>query len=344
MIHPLEPRRFLSATLTGQFLSVVGTAGDDHIVIEDVSTRIPNHGFQDNIVVTINGVSAGTFLQSSIQSIEVNSLAGNDHIELSAIDNSATLEGGAGNDTIVGGGAFVTLIGGNGNDVLIGGDGDDLLSGGAGRDKLMGEAGNDTLVGGAGNDGLSGGSGADQFSGGSGIDTADYSDQHDDELIVLGNVILPPDWARDPAVFPGQTPKAPPKGPAKPYPSFDPMTLHGCGYLEGDQISADVENAIGGSGNDVIWGSDASNTLLGNAGNDSIYGGAKNDALYGGDGNDQLFAADERDGEPFVANPGDPFPGRDRVNGGGGHDFAQIDARDQLVKIEGSETLPFLFS
>ncbi len=45
-------------------------------------------------------------------------------------------------------------------------------------------------------------------------------------------------------------------------------------------------NAIGGSGNDIIVGNHADNTLKGGAGNDVIYGGAGQDQLWGGDGND----------------------------------------------------------
>jgi serralysin len=52
-----------------------------------------------------------------------------------------------------------------------------------------------------------------------------------------------------------------------------------------------IENAVGGSGNDVIIGNDASNRINGNAGNDVISGGAGVDFLTGGAGND-IFIAD----------------------------------------------------
>ncbi|WP_205903200.1 M10 family metallopeptidase C-terminal domain-containing protein, partial [Pseudomonas viridiflava] len=47
-----------------------------------------------------------------------------------------------------------------------------------------------------------------------------------------------------------------------------------------------VENAVGGSGNDVLVGNAAANDLKGGAGNDIIYGGGGADSLWGGAGAD----------------------------------------------------------
>lgn len=47
-----------------------------------------------------------------------------------------------------------------------------------------------------------------------------------------------------------------------------------------------IENAIGGSGDDVIVGNTAGNIIKGGAGNDVIYGGGGQDQLWGGSGND----------------------------------------------------------
>jgi serralysin len=49
-----------------------------------------------------------------------------------------------------------------------------------------------------------------------------------------------------------------------------------------------IENAKGGTGNDVIAGNLAANTLWGNAGNDTLYGREGNDILIGGAGADVL--------------------------------------------------------
>lgn len=53
-----------------------------------------------------------------------------------------------------------------------------------------------------------------------------------------------------------------------------------------------IENAIGGSGNDILIGNDADNVIKGGAGNDVIYGGKGADILYGGAGKDTFVYFD----------------------------------------------------
>jgi serralysin len=50
-----------------------------------------------------------------------------------------------------------------------------------------------------------------------------------------------------------------------------------------------IENAIGGSGNDTLFGNDAANLLSGNNGSDILRGGNGHDVLRGGSGSDALF-------------------------------------------------------
>jgi serralysin len=50
-----------------------------------------------------------------------------------------------------------------------------------------------------------------------------------------------------------------------------------------------IENAIGGSGKDVIHGNDAANCIGGGAGNDKLYGGNGDDTLAPGPGNDKVY-------------------------------------------------------
>ena len=71
-----------------------------------------------------------------------------------------------------------------------------------------------------------------------------------------------------------------------------------------------IENAIGGSGSDIILGNAADNTLTGNGGDDVIAGKAGNDHLLGGDGNDLL----------------DGGPGSDVLDGGAGTDTATYES------------------
>ncbi len=53
-----------------------------------------------------------------------------------------------------------------------------------------------------------------------------------------------------------------------------------------------IENAIGGSGNDILIGNDADNVIKGGAGDDVIYGGKGADTLYGGAGKDTFVYFD----------------------------------------------------
>ncbi|WP_419808081.1 M10 family metallopeptidase [Sphingomonas sp.] len=53
-----------------------------------------------------------------------------------------------------------------------------------------------------------------------------------------------------------------------------------------------IENATGGSGNDILIGNAAANILTGGAGNDTLQGGLGNDTLNGGDGIDLASYAD----------------------------------------------------
>jgi serralysin len=69
-------------------------------------------------------------------------------------------------------------------------------------------------------------------------------------------------------------------------------------------FGANIENAIGGGGKDIIKGNALANNLTGNAGNDKLYGKQGDDVLNGNDGKDRL--------------QGDA--GNDDLNGGGGSD------------------------
>jgi serralysin len=53
-------------------------------------------------------------------------------------------------------------------------------------------------------------------------------------------------------------------------------------------VASLIENAIGGSGNDVITGNAANNVLQGGSGSDTLIGGAGSDVLDGGDGFDTV--------------------------------------------------------
>ena len=71
---------------------------------------------------------------------------------------------------------------------------------------------------------------------------------------------------------------------------FTPTTKTGVSQFQGqvDYTQATIENATGGTGNDLITGNASNNSLLGIDGNDTINGGLGNDTLNGGTGNDSL--------------------------------------------------------
>jgi Ca2+-binding RTX toxin-like protein len=112
-----------------------------------------------------------------------------------------------------------------------------------------------------------------------------------------------------------------------------------------------IENAIGGTGADIIWGNDWSNSLYGGTGHDVLYGQFGGDWLYGdagadtlegGPGEDQLFGGGDDDllvgGEGYDHLHGEAgedallgFAGDDALYGGPG--------QDTLEGMEGGDTL-----
>jgi len=154
------------------------------------------------------------------------------------------------------------VTGGAGDDVIVGSASDNVLAGGAGNDTLSGGLGNDTLRGGAGNDVMNGDagddvfdegsatSGNDQMHGGAGVDTVNYSARTNDLTVVMDGVAA-------------------------------------CGESgEADVIFTDVENLVGGAGDDAITGNAADNQLEGGAGVDTIAGLGGDDVIDGNAGAD----------------------------------------------------------
>jgi Ca2+-binding RTX toxin-like protein len=231
------------------------------------------------------------------------------------------LLGGAGSDVLTGNNGPNTLSGGPGNDVLNGLLGADVLQGGAGTDSVSyagrptgvlvtlddaandgesgetdnvgadvenvtGGNGNDvlrgssaanSLSGGPGNDLLDGGLGADVLSGGIGTDTVDYGSRS-------GNLTVDLDGQPDDGVT-----------------------------GENDNVTADVENVTGGSGNDVLKGGGGPNVLLGGAGADTLDALAGPDTINGGPGNDEIRAEDGV-GDQIICGGGTDTIARDAID------------------------------
>lgn len=90
-----------------------------------------------------------------------------------------------------------------------------------------------------------------------------------------------------------------------------------------------IENAIGGSNDDLITGNVGDNHLSGGSGNDSLLGGDGNDTLAGGFGNDSLQGEDGDD-HFTLANE----TGTDTLDGGNGSDWLDASAITKSVQID----------
>ncbi|WP_424933678.1 hypothetical protein [Amaricoccus macauensis] len=233
-------------------------------------------------------------------------LSGTGDDQLNGSDDGNYLSGGNGDDTLLGRGGDDTLQGGSGEDLLDGGSGHDMAdfsddtdgldidlgegyadfadsssellislesaAGGKGKDTisgsgtgnyLYGDRGGDELYGRGGDDTLDGGGGTDTLDGGSGTDTVIY------EGLSEGVVI---DLEAGSAAFPNRN--------------------------WGTETLTSIENAISGSGDDTLSGTDEANRLDGGAGNDVLNGRGGDDNLIissgsdtvdGGEGYDRLI-------------------------------------------------------
>jgi hypothetical protein len=105
-----------------------------------------------------------------------------------------------------------------------------------------------TIDGGSGNDRFVDGPGPEQFTGGDGVDTVDYSAS-------IASVAADPDGVADDGVA-----------------------------GEGDNIGTDVENIVGGAGDDTLTAGPNGGTLQGGLGADTFNGGAGDDRILSRDG------------------------------------------------------------
>jgi len=201
-IEQLEARQLLSASVSGEILTVTGGAKADKITITVKGS---------NIVVK-QGRTTKNFARSGVKQLIVNGNNGNDKIGVAGPIPNVVINGGAGNDILLGTGGADLISGGSGRDKLFGrkgddqiygddgddelhgGDGNDTLggddediltanTGGVGNDKLFGEGGVDWLLSGQESDEITDPSGADEFSGGAGNkDVVDARGRNEDDL------------------------------------------------------------------------------------------------------------------------------------------------------------------
>jgi len=158
--------------------SIIGTAGDDVIVVVDPAAALIGSidGAGGNDELRYAG-TAGQLLTlgnniASIESVTIGTGTGSapnssgstaEGIDASAFSSGLSLAGNAGNNSITGTAFDDTIQGNAGDDTLFAGTGNDTLLGGPGHDSLLGAAGNDRLDGGSGADLLNGGAGDDVY-------------------------------------------------------------------------------------------------------------------------------------------------------------------------------------
>lgn len=209
---------------------------------------------------------------------------GNDKIDGNS--GSDTLDGGPGDDILDGYRGSDTLHGGSGDDVLMGTKGKDelhggadadMLDGGRGTDDLDGEGGDDRLNGGSGNDSLNGGPGSDYVDGSRGDDAMVSGGPGDFDIVVGNTGIDKIDGG------PGE------HDIASYATSTVPLSVNlGSGEMNGEvsEHLSEIEDVLGGTGNDTLIGNGSANRLDGGPGDDNLQAAHSGDAAFGGPGSD----------------------------------------------------------
>lgn len=193
-------------------------------------------------------------------------------------------------------------------------DGNDTFSASGVFTRVEAGPGNDELNGGEDSDVFDGGGGTDTLRGNGGIDSltdGDTSGAANKDTLDGGS-------GDDSAVYEKRTAQV----------VVDLADNSGDGEAgENDTLIA-IDSASGGSGNDVIRGTDGINGLAGGAGNDELDGRGHDDLLVGEEGNDTLIGG----------------PGRDDLEAQEGDDVLRLDnptsPYDKIVSCgEGKDTV-----
>ncbi|HUS96613.1 MAG TPA: cadherin-like domain-containing protein, partial [Hyphomicrobiaceae bacterium] len=182
-----------------------------------------------------------------------------------------TAFGGAGNDIIDGGADNDVVAGGSGSDLLVGGEGDDRLAGEEGDDVVQGGAGNDLAIGGSGDDHLAGDAGDDVLIGDEGRDTVEGGSGSD--LVLAGaddDVIVATIGDGDDDYDGGEGHDTYDASRTTSGIEIDLRSGTATGGDTGNDVLAGIENAIGGSGDDVFVANRDANVFSGRGGRDSF--------------------------------------------------------------------------
>lgn len=103
-------------------------------------------------------------------------------------------------------------------------------------------------------------------------------------------------------------------------------------------LDTDLENLIGGTASDTVYGNSLGNSIDGGAGNDRLFGGGGDDTVLGGNGRDTIWLGDGND--VFNDNAQSSSLGRDTVYGEAGNDAINgAGGTDKLFGGIGDDTI-----
>lgn len=283
--------------------------------------------FDFKLPAPITGTNAGETLNGTDGNDLIYGYNGNDTIYGGA--GHDMIYGGDQNDTLWGGWGNDTLIGGTGDDTLRGEQGDDVLDGGWGNDTMYGGTGNNVFIPGQGNDKVYGEGDHDTVdystlaqgvnvtlhaTYGQGTVTGRDGLVKSDTLISVEKVIG--GQGDDTMVLSATTEAA--GGAGNDFfksgsganvinggGGFDTVSYAGRAQAievdlarktasDGDTL-IEIENLIGTTQGDRLYGNDASNEIFGADGSDIIKGGGGTDRLIGGRGSDRLTGGSQAD-------------------------------------------------
>jgi Ca2+-binding RTX toxin-like protein len=185
---------------------------------------------------------------------------GRDTVDFSQLSTTVTLNLGLTTPQAVNANRTLTLTSATGLEDATGGSGADTLTGNSNANQLFGSGGSDTLLGGQGDDiyvfGTASSSEADQVTEltNEGVDTLSFAALTTDLVVNLASTSIQP-------VHTNRT-----------------LRLNSASVLE---------NIVGGSGADRLFGNSLENNLTGGAGNDQLIGAGGSDLLLGGANNDR---------------------------------------------------------
>ncbi|ESQ88927.1 hypothetical protein ABAC460_14190 [Asticcacaulis sp. AC460] len=343
--------------------SLFGGTGNDSLSAAVGDDSLSGEGGNDSL----DGATGNDTIYGGLDQDAAVGGIGNDYID--GEDGDDTLSGDDGNDYLNGGTGIDSLVGGAGNDsfvvdsvydvvVEVNGGGIDLvyasvnftlashfenltllgnlgfsatgnaannlIYGNSGGNQLNGAGGFDTVYGLGGDDVISS-SGNGYYDAGAGSDTV-YAGTGSSETLIGGDGLDLLDATGTAA-------------------AYDINLNTGTTSFAGESFTG-FEHVNSGSGNNVITGSGANNTINSNAGNDTVYGeggsdivngGAGDDSLYGGTGSDILNAG-------TYASVGDVIYGEDggdsitssgagTYDGGAGNDtiYAGLGSNETLI-------------